>query len=991
MQARRTRRKAPPASLDMTNTKKFQPAFTVVKARQSATTDFDDTDFEYSESDDESPRMSMGSFGYDSVSSASTPELPTPDHAPREPFAYYRKSTQGPSGPHLFRSSIVSTSSVPSTEIDLYFERSPRRSEFQSDLDTPQFPPSDVETPLPTDVETLYTGSNIGSARFPRSNLGTPYYPPSDVEAPQYTGSSVASSQFSRSKLGTSHYPASDIEAPPYTGSSVGSSRFPRSNHGASHYPASDIEAPQYTGSSVASSRSQFPRSNFGASHYPESDSDAPQHTGSSIGGTQFPMSDVGTSHYIPSDFEAPQHTGSSVGSSQFPRSNFEAPQHTGSSVGSSQFPRSNFDAPQHTGSSIGSTQIPGSDVSSSRRYAFSPCTPQAYKTVHPDVSQVEESEIRGWAPSQVAHWMHIAGYDESVIDRFIINDIAGNVLLNLRADDLKELGIQSFGKRHQLMASIDHLRNTMLKSPPSRDREPSLDRESSRRQSYAASVSPTGEVISRQPNGNQLTETEAVSIVGIEQVLPKPHNCSKGESCPKYRRYKRQMEKLAAEYPDAVLVPGQSIVTGNPGNPETAQNMLRPKSDTEPSVVASSDVLGVVTPRLSEEALNEIRKLDPQEKMRQFFSYQHLEHSSDSDSDSDSESDISPAPPVPPKVAPNVAAPFLPPPATRTNNMTANLRSLPKLVIPTDSDSDDLTTAVTAQRTITPSMASRMYGSPTVVQEYGPFSNARNMPPVDYYRQGTPFTEVDVPVTAQMDGPIARETSQSVPPDMRYGNFMRARYPGPISRSPSVRAHPGMALRRVKEDKPLTPIDDPADLKRSPRIGHKTGNNSVVANLDPDVTRSGYMRKRKPARFLRHDWQEAHFTLRGTNLAMHRDEYAALRRSRALDEIDVEDYAVACSALASSSKLTAAFKKSILRNGNNPGKGDAAFTFSLVPASKENEKKMLFGNKDIKSHHFAVRTRDERIDWMRDMMLAKALKKGRDDGYEMRPEGNFI
>ncbi|RAL04933.1 SAM and PH domain-containing protein [Aspergillus ibericus CBS 121593] len=953
MDTRRTRRKAPPASLDMTNTKKFQPAFTVVKARQSATTDFDDTDFEYSESDDESPRMSMGSFGYDSVSSASTPELPTPDHAPRGPFDYYRKSTQGPSGPHLFRSSIASASSVPSTEIDLYFERSPRRSQFQSDLDTPQFPPSDVETPLPTDVETLYTGSNLGSARFPRSHLGTPYYPPSDSEAPPYTGSSVASSQFSRSKLGTSCY------------------------------PASDIEAPQYTGSSVASS--QFPRSNFGNSHYPASDLDVPQHTGSSIGGKQFPRSDVGTPNYPPSDIEAPQYTGSSVASSQFSKSNFAAPQYSAS----------DFEAPQHTGSSIGSTQFPRSDVSSSRKYAFSPCTPEAYRTVHPDVSQVEESEIRGWSPSQVAHWMHIAGYDESVIDRFIINDIAGNVLLNLRADDLKELGIQSFGKRHQLMASIDHLRNTMMKDQRPRDRDLSMDRESSRngdlprRQSYTASISPTGEVISREPNGNQLTETEAVSIVGIEQVLPKPHNCSKGEGCPKYRRYMRQMEKLAAEYPDAILVPGQSIVTGNPGNPQTAPNMLRPKSDTEPSVVASSDVLGVVTPRLSEEALNEIRKLDPQEKMRQYFSYQHLEHSSDSDSDSDS--DTSPAPAVPPKVAPNEAGPILPPPATRTNNMTANLRSLPKLVIPTDSDSDDLTTAVTTQRTITPSMASQMYGSPTVVQEYGPFSNARNIPPADYYRQGTPFTEVDVPVTAQMDGPIARETSQSVPPDMRYGNVMRARYPGPISRSPSVRAHPGMALRRVKENKPLTPIDDPADLKRSPRIGCKTGNNSSVAKLDPDVTRSGYMKKRKPARFLRHDWQEAHFTLRGTNLAMHRDEYAALRRSRALEEIDVEEYAVACSALASSSKLTAAFKKSILRNGNNPGKGDAAFTFSLVPASKENEKKMLFGNKDIKSHHFAVRTRDERIDWMRDMMLAKALKKGREDGYEMRPEGNFI
>ncbi|PWY91263.1 SAM and PH domain protein [Aspergillus heteromorphus CBS 117.55] len=835
----------------MTNTKKFQPAFTVVKARQSATTNFDDTDFEYSDSDEESPRMSMGSFGYDSVSSASTPDPPTPEHVPREVYLH-RKSTEGPSGPHLFtpdlfRSSIISSRSVPTTEIDLYFERSPVQSQFQSDIETPQFPMSEVDTPS---------------------------------------------------------FPVSDLDTAQFTGSSMGSF---------THSEASMSQASVSQASMSQASMSQASMS-------------------------QASMSQASVS------------------------------------------------------------QVSRSESSSSGKYVFPPCAPQPHRTVYPDVSQVEEDEIRGWAPSQVAHWMHIGGYDDSVIEKFMINDIAGDVLLNLHTDDLKELGIQSFGKRHQIMGSIDHLRNTMLKRSASRNRafsSPSqhsyAESASTSSRSYAASVSPTGEVISREPNGNQLTETEAVSIVGIEQVLPKPHNCSKGENCPKYRRYQRQMEKLATEYPEAILIPGQSIVTGNPGNPQTAHNMLRPKSDTEPSVIASSDVFGPqITPRLSEEALNEVKNLDPQEKMRQFFSYQHVDyHHSGSDSDSDSDDSMpSPAPHV--MVTAAGTSPASSPPAARLNNMTANLRNLPKLMIPTDSDSDDLTTAVTAQRTITPSMGSHMYGSPTVVQEYGPFSNARQVAPADYYRQGTPFSEVDAPVVGLPEGPVARETSQSVPPDMRYGNLMRARYGGPISRSPSVRAPTSMSLRRVKEGKPLTPIDDPADLRRSPRIAQKSGTNTSVA-LNPDVTRSGYMKKRKPARFLRHDWQEAHFTLRGTNLAMHKDELSALRQSRALDEIDVDAYAVACSSLASSSKLTAALKKSILRNGNHPGKDDSAFTFSLVPASKENEKKMLFGSKDVKSHHFAVKTRDERIDWMRDMMLAKALKKGKDEGYEMRPEGNFI
>ncbi|KAB8255948.1 hypothetical protein BDV32DRAFT_141608 [Aspergillus pseudonomiae] len=759
----RNRRKAAPASLDVKNTAQFYPAWTVVKKRQSESTDFADTDFEYGSSDEESPRMSMGSFGRDSRSSLSTPELPTPDQAPTEPFSFQLdKRIKGPSGPHLFRSSIASYGSAPSTaEIDVYFERSP-----------------------------------------------------------------------------------------------------------------------------VQSQLAQVPYS-----------------------GTQF-------------------------------------------------------------------SETPATQS----QYQFSPCTTQAFATVHPDVSQVEESEIRGWVPSQVAHWMHIAGYDDYVIEKFMVNDITGSVLLSLQIDDLKELGIKSFGKRHQLMSSVDHLRMTMRKTPD-------LESPVNQRRSYAMSVSPTGEVLSREVigpgNSRQVVAGEAVSIVGIEQVLPKPHNCSKGENCPKYRRRQRQLEKLAAEFPDAVLLPGGSMLTGNPGNPDTAKNLLRPTSDAGPSVVASSDIFGPAqeTPRLCEEALNEVQKLDPQESIKQFLNYQHVEPC-------DPESELAPEPaPAAGQPAEPVAA--LTPPTSYTNNMAANLRNLPKLKIPTDYDSDDLTTAVTTQRTITPSVATQANGSPTVIQQYGPFSSMRT---VDHYRQGTPFSEMDAPITAIPNDPIGRDVSQSVPPDMRYGNLMQLRHQRLAPRSAFLRPQPSPAQHRA-QGRPLTPIEDPEDLrKRSPRIGfHKPSSSDTSLSSDPDVTKSGYMKKRKQARFLRHEWQDAHFTLRGTNLAMHKDELAAIRNSKALDSIDVDDYAVACSSLATSSKLTAAFKRSVLRSGNNISKDDAAFAFSLIPSTRENEKKALFGNSNVKSHHFAVKTRDERIDWMRELMLARALKKGKEGGASMQVNGNFI
>ncbi|XHG06471.1 hypothetical protein AWENTII_009664 [Aspergillus wentii] len=603
----------------------------------------------------------------------------------------------------------------------------------------------------------------------------------------------------------------------------------------------------------------------------------------------------------------------------------------------------------------------------------FPAYTPEA---MHPDVSQVEEAEIRNWAPGQVAHWMHIAGYDDSVIEKFLINDISGSVLLNLQIDDLKELSIHSFGKRYQIMGSINHLRSTMLKTRPESRRATS----SPKRRSYTVSVSPNGEVLSHNlpaPAGNQITPAESVSIVGIEQLLPKPHSCSKGENCSKYRRRQRQLEKLRAEYPDAVFLPGGAMLAGNPGNPDTAKNLLRPKSDAQPSVVASSDVFGPAqeTPRLCPEMLNEVQKLDPQETVRQFLSYQHVD-----DAPSSSEEETEPV------------QTFSPPAPEPSTNMAANLRNLPKLQIPTDSDSDELTTATaTAQRTITPGMANRIYGSPTAVQEYGPFTG-RYASPGDYYRQGTPFSEMDVPLTAIPNGPVARETSQSVPPDMRFGNFLHPQRQDPIMRSASTRPGAGTPLRRVNEDRPLTPIENPEDLKRSPRIGfHAPSSSNSSLSSDPDVTRSGYMKKRKTTRFLRHDWQDAHFTLRGTNLAMHKDELEAHRASLALESIDVDDYAVACSSLASNSKLSAAFKRSILRNGNNLSKDEAAFAFSLIPSSKENEKKAFFSNKDGKSHHFAVKSRDDRIDWMRELMLAKALKKGREGGGEVQVNGNFI
>lgn len=782
MDSLRVRRKAAPTSLSVKNHERFYPDKTFVQRRLSNSTDFDDTDIETSDSDEESLRQSLQSISYDSNTSISTPELPSPENAPNMKgmvnIHIDNSMVQGPDGPHLFRNSRGSSLYEPSTaEIDLYFERSPLQSEFSRSVDTP-------------------------------------------------------------------------------------------------------------------------------------------------------------------------------------------------------------------------------------KRFPFSPRTPKALTTVHPDVSHVSEEEIRTWKPNQVAHWLHIAGYNDAVIEKFLINDITGTVLLSIQTDDLKELSIHSFGMRHQIMASIDHLKKTMSTVPPvpptpesfmtqSTDQRPdqrqlhagrssprnssprdSSDEESLQRRSYAMSVSPNGEILSNHVFGSNITPGESVSIVGIEQRLPKPHNCSRGDKCSKFRKYQRQLDQIFAEHPNAVLHDGM-IIIGSPGNPETARDLLRPKSNSEPSVVASSDIFGPAPgPQLSEAALSGVQKLDPQETIRNFLTYQHVGNQ-----------------PMVPMLdtcnLPPQEEPFagLTPPNVQPNAMAANLRSLPKLTIPTSPNTEDMTTAVTSNRSMTPTRASQAYGSPTAVQQYGPFTQARN---IDVYRHGTPFTEVDVPITAIPTGPIPRDASQSVPPDMQYGTLFPP-YRDPIMRSASTRPANNPALRRVREDRPLSPIESPEDLIRSPRQrphAHTVSHSSSLAS-DPDVIHSGYL-KHKKNRFLRSEWKDAHVTLRDTKVALHEREQDAHRISRVLDVIDVDDYAVACSSLATSSKVTAAFKRSILRKQDRMPNGPEgnAFQFSFIPAHKEGDRKALFGKNSLPRHDFVDNTADGRGEWVRKLLLAKAEKRARDNGEKMLVNG---
>ncbi|KAI0175610.1 hypothetical protein GGR52DRAFT_319450 [Hypoxylon sp. FL1284] len=666
------------------------------------------------------------------------------------------------------------------------------------------------------------------------------------------------------------------------------------------------------------------------------------------------------------------------------------------------------------------------------------------------------------WPPEKVAQWMLNAGIEATIAGRFIENDINGAILMTLKFEDLRELDIQSFGVRTKVWEEIHVLRDSKAAAASSpRPETPIEDEESrevrrerrrerrpeeggdsaSRGQSAKRSKSVKRSHSKRRPaHEDIISPLESVSIVGIEQMMPKPHHCSKGENCSKFRRQQRMIDAFKKDHPFVDVDKGGII---RPSSTEA----LRPFSDAVPSVVASSDVLGPGTgvpplQYLQEAALRSLQTRDPQDNVRQFLDFQHQHADS---------ADVPPTPPF--EIAPS-----------RTPH--EGLRALPKLTIPAglqqnphrQSHSQQLR-ALASQPPPQPQLQPQQQYPQRMERADARSPELQNAP----YRFGTPFSDMDVPLTAVPLGPVARDASQSVPPDMSY----RAGNPNPVVARSQSRASRRPSLAPVNEDGLATPVAPRSNagpripspkaspprpaaiatgrpLHAPPRAqypwspqsarapGFAGSLNAAAAPLSPPavkdaegVTYQGPVKKRR-TRMLRHEWHDQYATLKGTRLALHRDgaAAAAVGGSRALEYIDIDDYAIACSSLSTGSKLNAAFKAMSISRANKSGAADpdavAAFSFQLIPQEPVGKNGEVGGVRRLrkresqsvgsgalmaaalapglegvpngtgKTHHFAVRSRDERIDWMRELMLAKALRQ-KGEGFEVSVNGNMI
>ena len=87
-----------------------------------------------------------------------------------------------------------------------------------------------------------------------------------------------------------------------------------------------------------------------------------------------------------------------------------------------------------------------------------------------------------------VADWLRTLGL-ERYEAAFRENDVSAEILRDLTADDLRDLGVTSIGHRRQLLVAIDQLRDDGM---PSQAAEPSGDRQNSA--AVDDGVSPAGE-----------------------------------------------------------------------------------------------------------------------------------------------------------------------------------------------------------------------------------------------------------------------------------------------------------------------------------------------------------------------------------------------------------------------------------------------------------------------------------------------------------------
>ncbi|KAF3100833.1 hypothetical protein TWF103_008139 [Orbilia oligospora] len=699
----------------------------------------------------------------------------------------------------------------------------------------------------------------------------------------------------------------------------------------------------------------------------------------------------------------------------------------------------------------------------------------------------IEESEIENWSPMQVCTWMSGLGFEETLIEKFRQNDISGAILMQLKWEDLKELDIQSFGKRIELWSELNHLRKSPIVSGSSPKRDlsfeassvhspPLLSRHASKKSreskfrhspnlsavspsSYASSpstVTRSNTVATSRPSAASPRKHAPVLRISTDvaslqhrtrlQVSAPPQYESEDEIedeieevdefsdhdpySPPPMEEKRRPTGLSIIIPDSALAipralnsaesksshtpshesrrhkPVPRFTAPNPAKRRISKRLSTPispvsasieifaapsvlgltkgkrvsmleaesprwdnddfhaKSPWAPSICASSDVLSPSDRgdmKLKADELRKVSALTAQEQVNKFITLQHLQRLEErapsnlkNEMPRESESPVSPHGTYPIKAQP--------PPMTKAVQRSTSLRTFDRHRPRALQLSNEAVAPGPASAGFTPRNTEdvRNYQPPEVIQpQQQPLIVTRPVPPL--LRSSTAPSP---PLGSQNPPPqLVRSASMASPKPSQTSSAFRSNSVSGISRKPSFS---GSSKKPPSLGKSLIDtVNEEAEWEDASSHG------SAPASPSERVF-TGEMKKRTN-HFLRNEWVTHRVELRGTKLTV----YKSTNSRDILAAIEIDDYSVTCTTAGSNK-----FKG--LKTGSKKD-SDGMYHFQLVP----NQDTKKVGDQK-KEHHFAVSSREERIDWMRELMLAKAIKQKK-SGFQVEVNGKMM
>ncbi|KAF3929029.1 hypothetical protein ABW20_dc0101733 [Dactylellina cionopaga] len=696
------------------------------------------------------------------------------------------------------------------------------------------------------------------------------------------------------------------------------------------------------------------------------------------------------------------------------------------------------------------------------------------------------EEEIENWSPLQVCEWMRGLGFEDSLVERFRQNDISGAILMQLKWEDLKELDIQSFGKRIELWSELNHLRkspimsstspkrgdlnfeaSSAVHSPPLLSKHASRkSRESKFRQSPNLSASPTSYTSSpstvtrsntvatsrpsapsprkhlpilristdvaslqhRRPQPrlqvsappeseseeegfeDEIEEVEdfsdhdddyspppmeekrrptGLSIIIPDSTLdiPKALNSAESKSShaashegrnkhkhvprftapnPAKRRISKRLSTPISPISASIeifaapsvlgLTKGQRISMLEAQSPrwDNDEVPVSARSPWAPSICASSDVLSPSDRgdmRLKADELRKVSALTAQEQVNKFITLQHLQRLEERAPSTLKNEIAREASPVSPHGTPSVRSQ---PPMTKAVQRSTSLRTFDRHRPRALQLSDEAVASGPASAGFTPRNTEdvRHYQPPEVTQ---PAVAPRPTPPL--LRSATAPSP---PLASQSTPTLVRSASVASPKPAQGANVLRSNSVSGVSRKPSI----GSSMRKPPSlgKSLIDTVNEEVEWEDTSSHGSRpaTPNERVF---------TGEM-KRRTNHFLRNEWINHRVELRGTKLTV----YKSTTGRDILTTIEIDDYSVTCTTSGSNK-----FKG--LKTGSKKD-SDGMYHFQLVP----NQDSKRSGDQK-KEHHLAVSSREERIDWMRELMLAKAIKQKK-SGFQVEVNG---